>query len=108
MTKDANQEGLIVGVAGAGAMGRGIAQVAATGGCTVRLYDAKEGAAAGAKTFIADMLGRNVEKGRMAKEDADAAVDRIEVIDALAGFKGADCVIEAVVENLAVKHAVFK
>ena len=108
MTKDANQEGLIVGVAGAGAMGRGIAQVAATGGCTVRLYDAKEGAAAGAKTFIADMLGRNVEKGRMAKEDADAAVERIEVIDTLAGFKGADCVIEAVVENLAVKHAVFK
>ncbi len=108
MTVDANQEGLIVGVAGAGAMGRGIAQVAAVGGCTVRLFDAKPAAAADAKGFIDNMLGRNVEKGRMAAEDAAAAVDRIEVIDAMAGFKGCDCVIEAVIENLDVKHAVFK
>ncbi len=108
MTKDANQDGLIVGVAGAGAMGRGIAQVAAVGGCTVRLFDAKEGAAEAAKTFIADMLARNVEKGRMAAEDADAATGRIQVIDSMQGFAGADCVIEAVVENLDIKHAVFK
>jgi len=43
VTRDATQPNLAVGVVGAGTMGRGIAQVAATGGCTVKLYDAKEG-----------------------------------------------------------------
>ena len=108
MTLDANKEGLVVGVVGAGAMGRGIAQVAAVGGCTVKLYDAKEGAAAEGKAFIEKMLNRNAEKGRMAQEDADDAVARIEVIDAMGGFADADCVIEAIVENLDIKHVVFK
>jgi len=108
MTLDANQEGLIVGVVGAGAMGRGIAQVAAVGGCTVKMFDAKEGAAAGARDFIANMLGRNVEKGRMAQEDADTAIANLEVVDGMAGFADCDCVIEAVIENLDIKHAVFK
>jgi len=108
MTLDANQEGLIVGVAGAGAMGRGIAQVSVVGGCRVKLYDAKPGAAQEARDFIAKMLARNVEKGRMAEEDADAAVARIEVVDATSGFSDCHCVIEAVVENLEIKHAVFK
>ncbi|MBT6095418.1 MAG: 3-hydroxyacyl-CoA dehydrogenase [Rhodospirillaceae bacterium] len=105
---DANQDGLIVGVVGAGAMGRGIAQVSVVGGCTVKLFDAKPGAAAEAREFIAKMLGRNVEKGRMAQEDADDAVARLDVVDAMSGFSDCDCVIEAVVENLDIKHAVFK
>ena len=108
MTRDANQDGLIVGVAGAGAMGRGIAQVAAGGGCKVKLYDSKDGAPAEAKEFINKMLGRNVEKGRMAQEDAERAVARIEVVEGMSGLADCDCVVEAVVENLEIKHAVFK
>jgi 3-hydroxybutyryl-CoA dehydrogenase len=105
---DANQEGLILGVVGAGAMGRGIAQVAVVGGCSVKLYDAKAGSAVEAKGFIEKMLGRNVEKGRMAQEDAEDAIARLEVVDGMADFKDCDCVIEAVIENLEIKHAVFK
>lgn len=108
MTLDANQEGLTVGVVGAGAMGRGIAQVAAVGGCTVKMYDAKEGFAAEAKGFIEKMLGRNVEKGRMAEEDAKTAIAGLEVVNAMSDFADCDCVIEAVIENLDIKHAVFK
>ena len=88
MILDANQEGLIVGVAGAGAMGRGIAQVAAVGGCSVKLFDAKDGAAVDSQVFIEKMLSRNVEKGRMAQEDAEDAVERIKVVDSLSGFVG--------------------
>ncbi len=108
MILDANQEGLIVGVAGAGAMGRGIAQVAAVGGCSVKLFDAKDGVAVDSQVFIEKMLSRNVEKGRMAQEDAEDAVARIEVVDSLSGFAGCHCVIEAVIENLEIKHGVFK
>ncbi len=108
MILDANQEGLIIGVAGAGAMGRGIAQVAAVGGCSVKLFDAKDGAAVDSQVFIEKMLSRNVEKGRMAQEDAEDAVERIEVVDSLSAFASCHCVVEAVIENLEIKHGVFK
>jgi 3-hydroxybutyryl-CoA dehydrogenase len=102
------QEGLVVGVVGAGAMGRGIAQVAAAGGCCVRLHDNTEGAALNAHKFIATMLNRAAEKGRMSADDASAAIGRIEIIPDLNGFAGCDVVIEAVVENLDVKRQVFR
>ena len=89
MNIDPNREDLNVGVVGAGAMGRGIAQVAAAGGCQVKLYDANNDAAKEAAEFIGKMLKRNVEKGRMSAEDADAAIANIEVIDAMSGY--ADC-----------------
>ena len=80
MTIDVNQEGLIIGVIGAGTMGRGIAQVAAVGGCTVKLFDADHDAALDAASFIEKMLGRAVERGRMEDPDAKAAVKRVEVV----------------------------
>jgi len=108
MNIDPNREDLNVGVVGAGAMGRGIAQVAAAGGCQVKLYDANNDAAKEAAEFIGKMLKRNVEKGRMSAEDADAAIANIEVIDAMSGFADCEIVIEAVVENLDIKHIVFR
>lgn len=107
MTRNAQQPDLTVGVIGVGAMGRGIAQVAATGGCTVKLFDAREGAAREAVDFVRGMLARAVEKGRMEAAAADAAVGRLEVVDGYAGFASCDAVIEAVVEDMEVKHNVF-
>ncbi len=107
MLPDPQGEELIVGVAGAGAMGRGIAQVAATGGCNVKLYDTRSETAREAVEFIQSMVARAAEKGRMSEEEAEAASRRIEIVDSLSGFAPCDVVIEAVVENLDVKHKVF-
>lgn len=107
MTRDATSEELVVGIAGAGTMGRGIAQVAATGGCKVRLFDAREGAASEAADFVGKMLSRAVEKGRMNESDATAATKRISIVDGLRDFAGCDVAIEAVVENMDVKREVF-
>jgi 3-hydroxybutyryl-CoA dehydrogenase len=88
-------------------MGRGIAQVAAAGGMQVRLYDLNQDAVADAQRFIAGMFTRAAQKGRMSETDAAAATARIEPLSAMDGFAGCDVVIEAVVENLEVKHKVF-
>ncbi|WP_245409966.1 3-hydroxyacyl-CoA dehydrogenase [Pararhizobium haloflavum] len=96
-----------IGVVGAGAMGRGIAQVAATGGYAVRLMDAKPGVADAARTFVGDLLTRAVDKGRMTKDEADGAMQRLTPVESLGALADCDLVIEAVVEKLDVKQAVF-
>ncbi len=107
MAFDGNRADLVVGVLGAGAMGRGIVQVAAAGGMDVLLMDTRAGAAAEAREFVGKMLNRAAEKGSISADDAAAAVKRIKVVDALADFKPCHVVIEAVVENLDVKRQVF-
>lgn len=107
MTRDAKKQDLVVGIVGAGAMGRGIAQVAATGGCRVLLFDAKEGAAGEGRDFIQGMLKRAVEKGRMEQEAADGAMARIEVIGGIADLAPADAVVEAIIEDMDIKRKVF-
>ena len=107
MPADPNSDKFTVGVLGAGAMGRGIVQVVAAGGMRVRLYDIDQDAVADARRFVAGMFSRAAEKGRMSKADAAAASARIEPLTGMEGFAGCDVVIEAVVENLAVKHKVF-
>jgi 3-hydroxybutyryl-CoA dehydrogenase len=102
---------LVVGVVGAGAMGSGIAQVAATAGHRVVLGDANGPAVARARESIQRSLAREVEKGRLASAAAEAALGRIVDAGELGtGFERyADCafVIEAVLEDLAVKRALF-
>ncbi|HLT76507.1 MAG TPA: 3-hydroxyacyl-CoA dehydrogenase [Ferrovibrio sp.] len=98
----------IVGIVGAGAMGRGIAQVAATGGMQVLLYDAAAGAAGRARDAINAQLDQLVGKGRMAAADAEAAKGRLKLADSLEALAPADLVVEAIVENLAVKQEVFR
>jgi 3-hydroxybutyryl-CoA dehydrogenase len=97
-----------VGVVGAGAMGRGIAQVAAVAGLDVLLFDARTDAPAAAKAAIGESLARQVERGRMTADAADAAVGRIACAARLEELKAADLVIEAIVEDLAAKQAVFR
>ncbi len=107
MKLDVSRADLTVGVIGTGAMGRGIAQVTAAGGMTVLMTDARPGAAAEARDFIAKMLERAAEKGSMSKDDAAAAVARIKIVDSHKDMKPCHVVIEAIVENLDAKRALF-
>ena len=95
-------------VIGAGTMGHGIAQVAAVMGARVQLFDALAGAAAAAVTRIARNLDKGVELGKVTAADRDAALARITPFDSLTpACQGADCVIEAVPEVLALKREIF-
>lgn len=96
-----------IGVVGAGAMGRGIAQVMATAGARVRLIDVSKEALDAARKALVGSLDRAVDKGRMARGAADAALSRVAFSTAIADLKDADLVIEAVVERRDVKAAIF-
>ena len=89
-----------VGIIGTGAMGRGIAQIAAQAGCRVLLLDTREGAADEAKTALAQLWGKLVEKGKMTAEAAEAAAARLEVAADHFALTSANVVVEAIVENL--------
>ena len=104
---DAQRSDLAAGVAGAGTMGRGIAQVLAQCGARTLLYDAQPGAAAKAKDAIAQSLGRLAEKGRLAPEALRATLERIEVVAALNQFAPCHVVVEAIVEDLGAKQELF-
>lgn len=106
MSIDATRPDITVGVVGAGAMGRGIAQVAATGGMQVLLMDSRRDSAREARQFIEKMLKRAAEKGRLS-EAAEAVIDRIAVVDDLQAMKPCQLVIEAAVEDSAVKQEIF-
>lgn len=97
-----------VGVVGAGAMGRGIAQVGMTGGMAVRLFDAAPGAAGKAAAAISAQLDQMVAKGRLDAAAAAAAKARLIVIETLEEMAPADLVVEAIVENLSIKQEVFR
>lgn len=105
--KAADAPDLTLGIVGAGAMGRGIAQVAATGGIRVLIHDARAGAAQEARDFVAGMLNRAVEKGRMAAPEAKAAIARIAPVESVAALAPSDVAVEAIVEDIEVKAALF-
>ncbi len=96
-----------IGIIGAGVMGRGIAQIAAVAGMTVHLFDTRGGASDEAIGFVGKMLDRAVEKGRMEAGVADAAKARLHAGATMQDFAECDLVIEAIVEKLDVKRAVF-
>ncbi|MEM7685978.1 MAG: 3-hydroxyacyl-CoA dehydrogenase [Pseudomonadota bacterium] len=106
--KPAEAPDYVIGVAGCGAMGQGIAQVSVQGGMKVVLFDARDGGAVAAKDAIAGRLNRLVEKGRMGQADAQAAIDLLVPATGIADMAQADCVVEAVFEDLDVKHSLFK
>jgi len=95
-------------VIGAGAMGSGIAQVAAVAGHRTRVFDAQPGVAETAVKKIGDALARVVAKGRMSEAAMRAAIDRLQPIAELGAVAGASLVIEAIVENLEVKRSVLR
>ncbi|MFO0664323.1 MAG: 3-hydroxyacyl-CoA dehydrogenase NAD-binding domain-containing protein [Polyangiaceae bacterium] len=93
----------IIGVLGAGQMGGGIAQVAATAEYSVKLCDASQDLAEKGKAKIDAMLGRQVEKGKLDGEVRKAIVSRIQCIATTAGFSDCDLVVEAATENVDLK-----
>lgn len=97
----------IVGVVGAGTMGAGIAQTAAAAGHTVFLFDARGGAAQEACARTASQLKQIAVKGRMTAAEADAISARITPSASLGQLAPAGLIIEAIVEDLAVKRALF-
>jgi 3-hydroxybutyryl-CoA dehydrogenase len=105
---DIQRPDLVAGVAGSGTMGRGIVQVLAQCGVRTLVFDAQPGAAAKAKDAIGKSLAAIAQKGRISQADADAALARIEIVDALAALKPCHVVVEAIVELLQPKQELFK
>ncbi|AOS81101.1 MULTISPECIES: 3-hydroxyacyl-CoA dehydrogenase [Hydrogenophaga] len=97
-----------IGVVGAGTMGRGIVQLFAQAGHTVRCHDAQPGAAAKAVEYVDGMFARAVEKGRMTAAAHEGARQRLKACDGLADLADCELVIEAIVEDLEVKRALFR
>lgn len=97
-----------VGILGGGTMGAGIAQVAATHGWTVELRDVDESTARKSIEGIIQRLDRLLDKGRLSPEEHDDAVSRLCVATGADCLGACDLVIEAIVEKLDIKAAVFR
>lgn len=104
---DASRADLVLGIVGTGAMGTGIAQVASAAGVEVRLFDMRDGAAAKARDSVIATFTMLAGKNRMSAADAGAASARLKPIGGLDGFKGAHIVVEAIVEEVGAKQALF-
>lgn len=99
---------ITIGVVGAGTMGRGIVQLFAQAGHPVRCHDSQAGAAAKAVDYVDGMFARAVEKGRMSAAEHAAARAGLKASDSLADLADCGLVIEAIVEDLEVKRALFR
>ena len=97
-----------IGIIGAGTMGSGIAQVAATAGCAVKLFDVNQEALDKAKAALEKVLKRLIEKGRIDASEKDRIQANIRYVTTLKELANADLTIEAIVENLEVKKKVFQ
>jgi 3-hydroxybutyryl-CoA dehydrogenase len=96
-----------IGVVGAGAMGSGIAQVAAQCGHPVFVYDASKEQLEKASATLKNTLGKLVEKQKLNAADAEAIAGRIQWVHSLAPFTACGLVIEAIIERLDVKQDLF-
>ncbi|MFJ1595769.1 3-hydroxyacyl-CoA dehydrogenase [Streptomyces sp. NPDC088261] len=101
------ETGRVVAVVGTGTMGQGIAQVALVAGHPVRLHDAVPGRAQEAAAALLARLDRLVEKGRLGPAERDAARARLRPATRLSELADAALVVEAVLEDLTVKRALF-
>ena len=97
-----------VGVIGAGAMGQGIAQIAAQAGYQVKLFDMNAEAITRAKQQLDVIWARQVERGRMTAEEVKSAQNNLLECNDLTEMKDVSVVIEAILENLQVKQELFK
>lgn len=96
-----------VAVVGAGTMGQGIAQVALVAGHRVLIHDAVPGRARAAVEAVTARLDRLVEKSRLGTEERASALARLAAAETIADLVPARLVVEAVVEDLAVKQGLF-
>ena len=96
-----------IGVLGAGQMGGGIAQVAASAGCNVVLADISLELAQKAKGFIDKMLSKQVKKGRLEETEKQCILERISLAEGIEKFAEVDLVVEAATENPTLKKQIF-
>ena len=96
-----------VSVIGAGTMGAGIAQIAATKGHEVCLYDSFDGAIETAEEKLSKILDRLVEKKRITQKENETILGRINFTKNIKGIQGSGLVIEAIIENLEIKQKAF-
>lgn len=96
-----------VGIIGSGTMGSGIAQVAATAGCVVKLYDTKQAALDKSKAALEKILNRLIQKGRIDEAEKNRIQGNISYVDSLKELGDSDLTIEAIIENLDIKQKVF-
>ncbi len=106
--KELAKETKIMGMLGAGFMGAGIAEVSANKGVRVLLKDIKEEAVAKGKKTIWDNLYKKVKKKALKRVEADEVINMVHGQTDYKGYEHADMVIEAVLEDINVKHAVLK
>jgi len=96
-----------VAIIGSGTMGSGIAQVAATAGCTVKIYDNSIEALSRSKIALDKTLSMLLEKGKLDAIEKDRIFNAISYVNALQDLSNSDLIIEAIVENLEVKRQLF-
>ncbi len=97
-----------VGVLGCGLMGSGIAQAAATAGCTTVVRDVENGLLARGEEAIIRSLGKLVEKARLSAEAREAALERLTFTTDLDRLAGCDLIVEAVTEDLVIKTGLWQ
>jgi 3-hydroxybutyryl-CoA dehydrogenase len=96
-----------VGIIGSGTMGSGIAQVAATSGCKVKLYDTNQVALDKSKVALDKVLSRLIVKGRIDSDEKNRIQDNISYVNNLKDLADSNLTIEAIIENLDIKKKVF-
>lgn len=96
-----------IAVIGAGTMGSGIAQVAATAGCSVQLFDAFPEALKKAQNSLEITLSKLLEKGKISEEEKNRILGNIRFESELNSLSGAELIIEAIIENLEIKRKLF-
>ena len=108
MPVDIQSPSLCLGIVGTGAMGRGIAQIAAQAGIRVLLFDALHGAATNAREAVVGTLATLAGKGKISADALAAASAKLEVVRRLDELASTQVIIEAIVENLDVKKTLFQ
>ena len=96
-----------VGIIGSGTMGSGIAQVAATSGCAVKIYDTKQEALDKSQASLEKVLARLIVKGRIDETEKSRIQNNISYVNSLQDLGDSNLTIEAIVENLDIKQKVF-
>ena len=98
----------VIGVVGSGAMGSGIAQVAATNNYKTIVFDTNSEAIEKAKKNLVSSLQKLVEKQKISSDKSQEILNNIEFNNSISSLKDCDLIIEAIIENLAIKKTVFK
>ena len=100
-------ENSVIGIIGSGAMGMGIAQVAAAAGHEVSVYDNNEAALSKAELNLKNSLNKFLEKQKLTSEQVNAILSKISFVKSLNKLASSNLIIEAIVENLSIKKTLF-